>query len=95
MANTEQSVRIPMESRNERASTVSNNSTLCLSVKKVKAAMQLAVFVMLMVILVMNVFRGAPSEQTAQVLYKMMDMPAIGAMNAYDNTHVHINRTAN
>ena len=64
--------------------------------KKIKATLQLAVFIMMLVMLVMNIFRGGANQaQSEQILYKMMDMPQLGALSApTEYTHVPRNRTA-
>ncbi len=78
-------------------SSVSNNSiTSRISLKRIRSVMQMSVFVMLIIMFVMNLFRGTPNDpQTTQTLYKMMDMPELAAMTANGYTNVPTNRTAN
>ena len=96
---TSPSVVIKM-SEQERASDTSANPTTVSStsivsrrfLKNARAMMQLAVFVILMVMFVMNLVRGTPQDHnTSQVLYKMLDMPEMSALIASNN----VNRTAN
>lgn len=92
----ERSCKINIErTQPDRASGSSFNSRNY--IKKAKTVMQLAVFVIIMIMFVMNLFRGTPQEQqqTSQILYKMLDMPELGSLSASNHPHVHINRTAN
>ncbi len=77
-------------------SSFSNNSiTGRINQKRIRSLMQMAVFVMLIVMFVINRFRGTPYDpQTTQTLYKMLDMPEMAAMTANGYTNVPTTRAA-
>jgi len=66
--------------------------------KKAKNALQLMALSVLLIMFFMNLFRGdANSAQTSQLLYKILEMPQIGALgtpvNQHPYEHVPRNRT--
>jgi len=68
--------------------SITNRSFL----KRARSMMQLFVFVMLIVMFLMNLFRGTPNDQNkTQTLYKMLEMPEMAALSASSFT----NGTAN
>ncbi len=72
--------------------SVTNRSFL----KRARSVMQLFVFVMLIVMFLMNLFRGTPNDQhTTQTLYKMLEMPEMAALSAPGYTNFLTNGTAN
>jgi len=75
--------------------SITNSLSSVSHLKKIKAAIQLAVFVMIIVMLVMNIFKsGGNDPQTQQMLYKLMEMPSMGALAApVHYTHVPRNTT--
>ena len=77
-------------------SSVSNNTiTSRVSLKRIRSVMQMSVFMMLIVMFLMNIFRGTPNDpQTTQTIYKMLDMPEMAAMTANGYSNVPTNRTA-
>ena len=67
--------------------------------KKAKNALQLMALSVLLIMFFMNLFRGdANTAQTSQLLYKILEMPQIGALgtpvNQQSYNHVPRNRTA-
>ena len=55
--------------------------------KSARSMMQLAVFVMLIVMFVLNLFRGTPNDPHAtQTLYKMLEMPEMAALSFTNGT---------
>ena len=81
----------------ERSNSVGINSLTSRSfLKRTRSVMQLAVFVMLILMFVMNLFRGTPNDpHTTQTLYKMLDMPKMAALCAPGYSHFPTNGTAN
>ncbi len=83
--------------RNSSASSIGSISITNRSfLKRARSVMQLAVFVMLIGMFVMNLFRGTPNDpHTTQTLYKMLDMPKMAALCAPGYSHFPTNGTAN
>ena len=95
----------PRHVEGQGARSVSNNSINNHGlIKKTKGLIQLAVLIILLVMFFMNLFK-APSggnndqsqAQMSQLLYKMLDIPQIGALGSADKQtsyqHVPRNRT--
>ena len=101
-----------METQNTRSTQTDCSGVLSLGnssvtsrafLKRAKGFLQLAALTILLVMFFMNLFRGGANEQstaqTSQLLYKMLEMPQMGALAAgapsqTHYTHVPRNRTA-